>query len=155
MRRSGFTTIEMIMVVVIIGVIATIGFPRIQDALEKQSRRSMRVGIVGLMAMARSAAVARGCTGTVHFVSGPNSRAWVTVCSTQPGALPTARDTLAGPYFTEERWNHRFQSGKDEIHYTARGLRQSLTRTVILIRTKGDVTRDSVVVNELGRVVYP
>ena len=38
MKRSGFTTIEMIMVVVIMGVIATIGFPRIRDALEKQSR---------------------------------------------------------------------------------------------------------------------
>jgi prepilin-type N-terminal cleavage/methylation domain-containing protein len=155
MKRSGFTTIEMIIVVVIIGALATIGFPRIQDALEKQSRRSMRAGIVTLVAMARGSAVARGCAATVHFVSGPNSRLWVTACKTQAGAAPTARDTLAGPYFTEARWNHRFQSGKDEINYTPRGMRQTLTRTVILIRTKGDVTRDSVVVNELGRVVYP
>jgi prepilin-type N-terminal cleavage/methylation domain-containing protein len=155
MKRSGFTTIELIMVVVIMGVIATIGFPRIKDALEKQSRRSMRVGIVSMMATARGAAVARGCMGTVHFVSGPNSRAWVTACSTRPGALATARDTLGGPYYTEARWGHRFQSGKDEINYTPRGMRQTLTRTVILIRTKGDVTRDSVVVNEIGRVVYP
>ena len=155
MRRSGFTTIEMIMVVVIIGVIATIGFPRIRDAVEKQNLRSMRGAIVSLIVTARGAAVARGCTGTVHFVSGPNSRTWVTACSTQPGALATARDTLAGPYFTEDRWNHRFQSGKDEINYTARGLRQNLVRTVILIRTKGDVTRDSVVINELGKVVFP
>lgn len=155
MQRSGFTTIEMIMVVVIMGVIAALGFPRIRDALQNQSRRSMRAGIVTLVATARSAAVARGCEGTVHFVSGANSRLWVTACKTQPGAPVAARDTLAGPYWTEARWDHRFQSGKDEIRYTPRGLRQSFVRTVILIRTKGDVTRDSVVVNELGKVVYP
>ena len=155
MKRPGFTTIEMLMVVVIIGVIATLGFPRIRDALDKQSRRSMRAGIVTLVATARGTAVARGCVSTVHFVSGPNSRVWATSCNTQPGAAATARDTLAGPYFTEERWGHRFQSGKDEINFTPRGMRQTLVRTVILIRTKGDVTRDSVVVNELGKVVYP
>jgi len=155
MKRSGFTTIEMLIVLVIIGVMATIGFPRIRDALEKQSRRSMRAGIVTMVATARGAAVARGCQGTVHFVSGANSRVWVTACNTQPGAPAGARDTLGGPYFTEDRWGHRFQSGKDEINFTARGMRQTLVRTVILIRTKGDVTRDSVVVNELGRVVYP
>lgn len=155
MRRSGFTTIEMIMVVVIIGVMATIGFPRIQDALEKQSRRSMRAGMVSVVAVARGSAVARGCRASVHFVSGPNSRFWVTACSIQPAAAATALDTLAGPFWTEEKWGHRFQSGKDQINYTARGMRETLVRTVILIRTKGDVTRDSVVVNELGRVVYP
>ncbi|MGH7672330.1 MAG: pilus assembly FimT family protein [Gemmatimonadales bacterium] len=155
MKRSGFTTIEMIIVVVIIGVLATVGFPRIQDALEKQSRRSMRAALVSYVAMARGSAVARGCRASVHFISGPNSRVWVTACSTKAGAAATARDTLVAPVWTEDRWGHRLQSGRDSVSFSARGLRQNLLHTTILIRTKGDLTRDSVAVNELGRVVYP
>lgn len=155
MNTSGFSTIEIIIVVVLIGIIATIGIPRIKDSVEKQDRRAMRSALVGYVATARSAAIARGCRGSVHFVSGGNSRVWVTACSTRPGAPATERDTLAGPEFTEQRWNHRFQAGRDSIDFNLRGMRQTFTRTAIYIRTKGDVTRDSVIVNPIGTVVYP
>ncbi len=39
MGRKGFSMIEMIIVVILIGVIASIGFPRLRDGLEKQWRR--------------------------------------------------------------------------------------------------------------------
>lgn len=152
MKRSGFTTIEMIIVVIIIGIIATLGFPRMREALDKQNRRSMRAALVSYVVMARSAAVGRGCRGSVHFVSGPNSRVWVTACNTQN---PAARDTLAGPKWTEDEWGYRFQSGRDSINYEPRGLRTNFVRTVIKIRTKQDQDRDSVVVNEVGKVIYP
>lgn len=155
MGTKGFSTIEIIIVVVLIGIIATIGIPRIKNSVELSDRRAMRAALVGYVATARSAAVARGCRGSVHFVSGANSRVWVTACSTRPGAPLTERDTLAGPELTEIRWGHRFQAARDSIDFDFRGLRQTLTRTVILIRTKGDVTRDSVVVNPVGTVVYP
>lgn len=155
MNVRGFTTVEIIIVVVLIGIIATIGIPRIKNSVELQDRRAMRGALVGYMATARSAAVARGCRASVHFVSGANSRVWVTACSTRAGALVTQRDTLAGPTFTEDQWGHRFQAGRDSINFDFRGLRETLTRTTILIRTKGDVTKDSVVVNPVGTVVYP
>lgn len=155
MNVRGFTTVEIIIVVVLIGIIATIGIPRIKNSVELQDRRAMRGALVGYMATARSAAVARGCRASVHFVSGANSRVWVTACSTRAGAPVTQRDTLAGPTFTEEQWGHRFQAGRDSIDFDFRGLRQTLVRTAILIRTKGDVTKDSVVVNPVGTVVYP
>ncbi|MDP3909832.1 MAG: prepilin-type N-terminal cleavage/methylation domain-containing protein [Gemmatimonadales bacterium] len=152
---KGFSTIEIIIVVVLIGIIATIGIPRIKNSVELQDRRAMRAALVGYMATARGAAVARGCRGSVHFISGANSRVWVTACTPRPGAALTERDTLAGPTFTEAQWGHRFQAGRDSISYDFRGLRQTLSRTVILIRTRGDITRDSVVVNSVGTVVYP
>ena len=155
MRNQGFSTIEMVIVVVIMGVVATMAVPRLKDSLEKQNRRSMRAALVTYVALARNTAVARGCRSSVHFVSGPNSRVWVTTCSVRPGAALTARDTLAGPEWTEERWSHRFLSGKDSVNFDARGLRQTLVRTKITIRTKGDQDRDSVVINEVGKVIYP
>ncbi|MGH7567989.1 MAG: GspH/FimT family protein [Gemmatimonadales bacterium] len=152
MRKSGFTTIEMIIVIIIIGIVAAIGFPRMKESVEKQNRRAMRAALVGYVAIARSAAVARGCRSSVHFVSGPNSRVWVTSCLT---TNPAARDTLVGPKWTEDEWEHRFQSGRDSITYDPRGLRLTFTRTKITIKTKGDVDKDSVVVNEVGKVVFP
>src|SRR5437660_1008879 len=43
MRRVGFTTIEMIIVVVMIGIIAVIGFAKIRRALDPTNVRSTRV----------------------------------------------------------------------------------------------------------------
>jgi Tfp pilus assembly protein FimT len=155
MRNNGFTTTELIYVVIIIGVVVSLGVPRIRDTLEKQNRRSMRAALVTYVAVARNTAVARGCRSSVHFISGPNSRVWVTACSVKQGAAPTARDTLVGPEWTEANWNHRFLAGRDSINFDARGLRQNLVRTKITIRNKQDQDRDSVVVNQVGKVVYP
>ena len=155
MRNKGFTTIEMVIIVIIIGVVASIGIPRLKDSLEKQNRRSMRAALVTYIALARNTAVARACRSSVHFVSGPNSRVWVTSCSVKQGAPATARDTLAGPEFTEDRWGHRLFSGRDSVNFDARGLRTALVMTQIRIRTKGDQERDSVVINPVGKVIYP
>ncbi|HEV8265220.1 MAG TPA: GspH/FimT family pseudopilin [Gemmatimonadales bacterium] len=152
MTRSGFSTIEMIIVVILIGIVATLGFPRMRDALDKQKRRSMRAALVSYIVMARSAAVARGCRGSVHFVSGGNSRVWVTACNAQN---PAVRDTIAGPKWTEAEWDYRFLAGRDSINYDPRGLRVNFVRTAIKIRDKQDNDRDSVVVNEVGKVIYP
>ena len=64
MRRKGFTTIEMIIVVILIGVIAAIGFPRLRDGLEKQNVRSAKALIATMVATARGAAIQRGCAAT-------------------------------------------------------------------------------------------
>src|ERR1051325_9366247 len=42
MKRSGFTTIEMVIVVVLIGIIDAIGFPKIRQSLDKANVRSAR-----------------------------------------------------------------------------------------------------------------
>lgn len=152
--NAGFTTIEMIIIVIIVGVMVSIGFPRLRDGLDKQNRRDMRTTLVSWVATARGSAVARGCRSSVHFISGPSSKVWVTSCRTTPVGS-TARDTLVVPVLTVDRWGYRLQSGKDSINFDARGLRMQLTATTIKIRTPGDVDKDSVVVNAVGKVVYP
>jgi prepilin-type N-terminal cleavage/methylation domain-containing protein len=151
MRNNGFTTIELIIAVIIIGVIASIGLPRVRDAIEKADRRAARSAIRTYLATARSAAVARGCRSALHFTQGPNSRMWVTSCV----VTGAGSDTLAGPDLLEERWHVRLQSGKDSITYNSRGVRVSFEQTTIKIRDRQDNDRDSVVVNQLGKVIYP
>jgi len=151
MRHNGFSTIEMLIVVVIIGIIATIGYPRIRDSIAKADRRAARSAVRTYLVTARSAAVARGCRSSFHFTQGPNSRMWVTSCV----VTGTGRDTLAGPDQLEDRWGVRLLSGKDSITYDGRGVRVTFVETTIKIRDKQDNDRDSVVVNQLGKVIYP
>jgi Tfp pilus assembly protein FimT len=129
------------------------GYPRLRDGMDKQNRRAMRGTLISYVALARGVAVSRGCRSSVHFVSGPGSKVWVTTCRTTPGS--TARDTLAGPDLTVDVWNHRLQSGKDSINFDSRGLRMELVMTTVKIRTPGDADRDSIVVNPVGKVVFP
>src|SRR2546429_9930852 len=87
MRRSGFTTIEMVIVVVLIGIIAMIGFPKISKTLDKTNVRSARDAVGTLAGTARAAAIQRGCRSVLHFTG---NTGWVTT------ACPTTVDTISG-----------------------------------------------------------
>lgn len=153
-NNAGFTAMEMVIILIIIGVMAAIGFPRLKDGIEKQKRRDMRRALVTYVALARGSAVSRGCRSSVHFISGGGSRVWVTTCRTTPPGT-TARDTIAGVDVTEDVWGYRLQSGRDSINFDGRGLRTTLATTTIKIRTPADLDKDSVVVNAVGKVIYP
>src|SRR2546426_10337219 len=79
MRRSGFTMLELMIVIVIVGVLALVGFPKIKDAIQKTNVRSARVATSTYVATARAAAIQRGCRGVVHF-SASTGAVGVTVC---------------------------------------------------------------------------
>src|SRR3989442_15764558 len=89
MRRSGFTTIEMIIVVAIIGIITLIGFPKIRQTLDKTNLRSARAAVGTLAGTARAAAIQRGCRSALHFAAATNA-GWVTTSG------PTKGDTGSG-----------------------------------------------------------
>ena len=61
MTRSGFTLLELMVVVALIGVITVIGLPKIRNALQKTNVRSARVATSTYVATARQAAIQRGC----------------------------------------------------------------------------------------------
>ncbi len=104
MRRSGFTTIEMVIVVVLIGIIAMFGFPKIRQALDKTNLRSARDAVGTLAATARAASVQRGCRSALHFTATP-STVWVTT------ACPTKVDTVSGVQDLTKRFKVRAWTG--------------------------------------------
>src|SRR2546426_4684893 len=83
MGRKGFSLIEMIIVLILIGVIASISFPRLRDGLEKQNIRSAKALIATLAATARGAAIQRGCSATLNLTV---DSIWVTACGVNPPA---------------------------------------------------------------------
>src|SRR5574342_467013 len=66
-RDAGFTVIELLWVIVLIGLMAALGIPRIRDAVQKQNVRGARVAAVAQVVKARNAAVQRGCRAVVHL----------------------------------------------------------------------------------------
>ena len=147
-RTAGFTTIEVVMVVIIVGVIAAVAFPRIRGALASQNVRSARAASQTYVATARAAAVQRGCRGTLHMRS--DGRMWVTVCTVTPGVGKTL-DTLGRVDPLGERYSVAVAPSRDSVAFDARGLKSGFERVTVTF-TYADL-RDSMVVNELGKVV--
>jgi len=73
----------MVVVVILIGLIASIGLPRLREGLEKQNVRSAKALIATLAATARGSAIQRGCSATLNMTW---TGIWVTACGVNPPA---------------------------------------------------------------------
>jgi Tfp pilus assembly protein FimT len=152
MRRLGFTTMELIIVIVMIGVLATIGFPKIRAALDKTNVRSARVSVATFSSTARAIATQRGCRAVVHFVSGSTGRAWVTACPRYTPGVGTI-DTVAMIDDVGARFNVTMTSSRDSVQYDPRGLSMDNATTVVTLTGNVTSTTDSITINPLGKVV--
>ena len=144
MGRKGFTTIEMIIVVILIGVIAAIGFPRLRDGLEKQNVRSSKALLATMAATARGTAIQRGCPATLNLSA---DSVWVTACGVNP---PAASVTVGTKKYVGRTYKVTLSSSAASVVYDPRGIATVFQLTTI--RVNGPHYTDSVVINELGRV---
>ena len=148
MRRLGFTTIEMIIVVAIIGIITLIGFPKIRQTLDKTNLRSARAAVGTMAGTARAAAIQRGCRSALHFAAATNA-VWVTT------ACPTKVDTVSGVQDLKARFRVTLTASRDSVQYDPRGLSLDGFPSYTVARLTGSSTtnQDSVMINSLGKVV--
>lgn len=150
MTRSGFSTIEMAIVLTLIGIIALIGFPKIRATFDKTNVRSARTAVATMVATARQAAIQRGCVGVVHFAA-TNGTVWVTT------ACPTKLDTVSGVQKLGTRFNVGLVPTRDSLRFDPRGLSMdNLGSSNTVIRITGTVSTaiDSVIVSPMGKVVH-
>ena len=73
--RSGFSLIELLIAVTLLGLLLAIAAPRVQQASAQQSVRSARAAVANLYARARVHAVQRRVPVTLQF---GDSTAWIT-----------------------------------------------------------------------------
>ena len=150
MKRSGFSTIELAIVLAIIGIIVLIGFPKIRRTLDKTNVRSARTAVATLVATARAAAIQRGCVGVIHFAS-TNATVWVTT------SCAAKVDTVAGVEKLATRFNVALVATRDSLRFDPRGLSMdNLGSSNTIIRLTGSVASsvDSVIVSPMGKVVH-
>ena len=146
MGKRGFTTIEMIIVVVLIGVIASIGFPRLRRGLEKQRIRNTKALLATMVATARGTAIQRGCVARLNIAT---DSVWVTACGLT-GNPPPASVLVGTAKKVKADVNVTLSASQPTITYDPRGMRLNFQPTTV--RVIGPTYQDSVVINELGKV---
>ncbi len=155
MNKRGFTFIEILIVMIIIGIIASFGIPRIRDAIQKTNIRAARVGLSLVVVKARQSAIARGCRGVVHITAGSSGTVWVTVCQlTATGNVGTAVDTLGSVEQLAARYGVSIATTVDSIQYDPRGLSIGYTQAIVRFTASGTSYMDSAVVNPIGKVTH-
>ena len=63
MTRSGFTLVEVLISMLIMGIVSALGIPRFSDWMNREKVRTARREVTVLLAGARSVAAQRGCGG--------------------------------------------------------------------------------------------
>jgi prepilin-type N-terminal cleavage/methylation domain-containing protein len=151
MSRRGVTFLELMVVVVIVGVIAMMGFPKIKDAIDKTNVRSARVAAGTVVATAREAAIKRGCTGVVHFNASTGTM-WVTVCPRMSTTGSGTIDTVTMVEKIDKLYNVAMSETLDSVQFDPRGLSLTNAQSTVLFTTTSGA-RDSILINPLGKVV--
>ena len=156
-RSNGFTLIEMLIVIVMIGVILSIALRPLNRSRQKINARSARVEASMGLALARSAAISRGCISVFHLqvngnVTHPNSKMWVTTCKAETiGAVGTAVDTLGRVDTLSKRFGVTVSGTADSIRYDARGFTVGYASGAYAFSAAAGA-RDSLTINAMGRV---
>lgn len=145
MRNRGFSFIEMLVVMILIGIIASLAIPRLRGSLEKQNIRSAKALTATLVATARGVAVQRGCSATLNLTT---DSIWVTACGVNP---PAASVQVGTKKLVGSEFQVALQPTAASVVYDPRGIQAVFQATTI--RFIGPNYRDSVMINQVGKVV--
>jgi len=148
--RSGFTLIEALIVVVVLGLIALIGFPRISAAMVKSDLRSARTTVINLVATARAASVQTSRRTWLKF---EGNKAYVLARPrlTVGGAGVDPADTLGTVHDLSAQYGVT-ASGVDSIQFDPRGFGASFGDTSSVTLSRSSHT-ETVKLDGLGRVI--
>jgi prepilin-type N-terminal cleavage/methylation domain-containing protein len=144
MNRRGFTLIEVVIVIVIIGVMAVFFFPRLGATLQKQNVRSARNAITTLHAKARAIAIQRG--REVRFVLDANR---IYLASRHP--VTGVVDTVDSPQNLSDRYGVSISSTRDTLRIDPRGVGMASSNTVIVVSRAGFA--DTITISSIGSVL--
>lgn len=145
--RAGFSLIEILMVIVLIGIMAGMGFPTMRDALVKSDVKSARSQAMLLYAQGRASAQESGRAITLNFAGN------TALLTGTPRLLAGAGtiDTIAGP--TNLLTTYKVTvTGNPSTALTIdpRGFGTSAGTTITFSRAGYS---DSIVVSNFGRIV--
>jgi prepilin-type N-terminal cleavage/methylation domain-containing protein len=151
MNRSGFTLLELVIVVVMMGAVMAIALPTARSVLDKTNVRSARVAFGAQAALARSVAIQRRCTTTLNFTTGAAGKVWVTTCKVSG----TGRDTVGTVDPLASRFGVSIGASLSFLQYSPRGVSVGYQGAVVrFTATSGGGAQDSSVINPVGKVVH-
>jgi prepilin-type N-terminal cleavage/methylation domain-containing protein len=144
MNRRGFTLIEILIVVVLIGVIVAVAGPRLRTALVRQNVRSARDALVTMHATARASAIQRGRYTALWIVGD-------TALVVAQNPVTAAFDTIVNPVNLRTRWGVAVTTNNNVLTFDPRGLFTTGGTTKIVVQR--GVFQDAIEINPVGRVL--
>lgn len=144
MDRRGFSLIEMLIVVVIIGAMAAFAIPLISRGMDSRKVSGARIAVTTLNAKARALAVQR--SRTVRFVVDGNA---IKLVSQEP---VTGAQTVTDQRDLYSVYGVTVAASRDTLYYDPRGIGLQTSTTSIVLSRPGGST-DSVLINSVGGVL--
>jgi prepilin-type N-terminal cleavage/methylation domain-containing protein len=144
MARRGFTLIEIMIAIGLIGLMSAMAYPRIRDALTKQAARSGRAAVIAMQAKARATAIQRG--RAAQLVISGNS---VLIVSKKP--VTGAVDTVGSVENLNSRFGVTLVTTRDTLKFDPRGLGIDAGDSEIRV-SKGAYTY-AVTFSQYGRII--
>ena len=149
MNKRGFSLMEILTVMVMIGIMASFAVPRFNSTLAKQSVRGARAAITTAHSRARNSAISRGRRTAFALKDGV-----LAVISRNP--VTGTRDTVGK---TTDTVTARFgvtvtvnPSTRDSLIFDSRGLGTEASGTDIYISKSGFA--DTISISSLGRILH-
>jgi len=141
----GFTLIEMLIVVTLIGLLLAIGLPFFRTRTNNASVRGAMDAMSGMHAVAKAVAISRGRTARLVLNSGASSV--LVVVNKTSG---TGVDTVGKVENFNSRFGITFTTSRDTMTFTPRGIGSDLSGTIIIL-SKGGFS-DTLLATAAGRL---
>jgi type IV fimbrial biogenesis protein FimT len=141
-RSAGFTVVELMLTLAILGIVATISFPKMRNATALAAVRSTKQALAERVTVARAAAIRRN--RTAKFVRVGNTTKVVVDSAGTLVTLDAARDAYAISGVT-------LSGVVDTITFDPRGMAVGLTAAKTIVVTRASL-RDSICIDVLGKV---
>ena len=146
-NRSGFTAIEMIIVVVLVGVLSAIALPYLRSGPAKSGVRGAIGAIASLHATARNSAISRGRIAVLVIKAA--APATVLVVLRRSGS--SVVDTVGAVENLYTRFAVALATTSDSVAFTPRGIGVSTSNTTVIVTRSG--VADTLTISGAGRLI--
>ena len=146
-RSEGFTLVETMLVVTILGIVVLIGYPRMSAGMTSTNVRGARTTLINLVAKARTAATQNN---RIALLKIEGNNAFVLM---RPRLLPGAgnADTLGAVERLGDSYGVTLTAAIDSVRFDPRGLGTGFgTGTTFLVSRNGRT--ETIMIDGLGRV---
>jgi prepilin-type N-terminal cleavage/methylation domain-containing protein len=145
---NGFTIIETMMVVTILGAVTLIGYPRMRDGMTRTNVRGARTTLINLLSKARTAATQ---TNRITLLKIEGNNAFVLARPRLVAAAGSNADTLGAVEPLGDIYGVTVTAAIDSVRFDPRGLGTGFgTGTDFLVSKNGKT--ETIRVDGLGRV---
>jgi prepilin-type N-terminal cleavage/methylation domain-containing protein len=153
-KTRGFTLIELIVTMIIIGLVIGFSAPSIKDGMEKINVREAKVSMANYVARTRGSAVARGCSTTLNITTGTAGKVWITSCKSGDVGRTVAVDTVGTVDLLAARYGVNLSSTTNALTFDRRGIATNFAyQTIKVTGINYTSVMDSIRVNPNGKVV--